>query len=136
MGHSMGTLTQKFEIRLDVEKLSEYIADQIIKTIEETKDRKGKPIYKNVEVDEAFFDDYEELKIIGTYDTGFECWYCSATRYEPSEYELEREMIGNTEWILSGLPENIRNLVKVRSVKEDDEDITFHEPSMPTWLEC
>ena len=139
MGHNSGVLTQKFEIELDIDKLVDFISEKIIKAIEEEKDKKGRCIFSDVELDECYTDD-GKICIKGTYDTAYESWYSPETRYEPSEYEEERSCISDTdgEWMLCVLPENIRELIKVWSVKEDGEDVDYHyqEPEEPEyWYE-
>ena len=122
MKETRGILRQKFCIELDMSKLQEYIADQVVKSIENIKYKHGKSVF-DVDIDEFYFDDNEELVIKGTYDTAFKSWYCRATRYEPEEYGIEREYIGEDgTGILDELPEELRNMVSVRYVEEKDED--------------
>lgn len=120
-----GILRQKFQIQVDMSKLQEYIVDQIVKAIESEKDKQGRKIF-DVEIDEAYFDECDELHIDGSYDTGFKHWYCSATMYEPEEDELEREWLGKEGvGLLDLLSEDIRKFVEVKEVVEDEKDMSF-----------
>lgn len=125
MGKASGVLRQKFKIQLDVEKLSDFIADKVIETIRNEKDRKGNTIF-DAELDEAYFD-IDKLVITGSYDTGYTSYFCPATRWEPAEYDLEREYIGKDPWILSNLPKEIKDLLTVSDVDEDEDDMEFPE---------
>ena len=108
-----GVLTQNFEIRIDVENLSEYIAETIKKNIAEDK------AFSNVEVVDSFFDG-NELIITGSYDTKYESWYSRATLECPEEDEVEREYIGNHPWIISTLPIDIYKHIRIDEVIEED----------------
>ena len=122
---SRGILRQKFQIQIDMSKLQEYITDEIVKSIESIKDNKGKKIF-DVDIDESYFDEADELHIDGSYDTGFKHWYCSATLYEPEEDELEREYIGEDGvGLLDDFPKELREMIDIKKVIEDEEDISF-----------
>lgn len=106
-------------------KMQEYLVDQIVKAIESEKDKQGRSIF-DVDIDEAYFDMYDELRIDGSYDTAFEHWYCDATFYEPVEDELNREYLGaDGVGLLDLLPEDIRKFVEVKEVVEDEKDMSF-----------
>lgn len=120
-----GTLRQKFQIQLDMSKLQEYLVDQIVKAIESNKDKKGRKIF-DVEIDEAYFDMTDELRIDGSYDTGFKHWSCAATLYEPAEDETDREYIGEDGvGLLDNLPKELLDLVDIKKVIEDEDDVSF-----------
>ena len=114
MGWNKGKLTQPFKIEVDVEKLMEHITDQVLKNIAEDKE------IDSVEIDEWYVED-TNLVIDGSYDAYFKSIYTPATRYEPSDYEEERPCISDTdgEWMLYGLPEEIKKLVSIYKVTED-----------------
>ena len=113
-----GTLTQKFKIEIDVEELREYIVDQIVKSIQKDE------AFKDLEIDESYFD-YDTLCITGNYDTGFTNWYCKATLESPEEDETEREYIGKSDWLLDEIPKEIKDLIKVQDVEEDEDDVKY-----------
>ena len=129
MGESSGKLTQKFHIELDIDNLVEYISEQVITAIANSSDAKGHKCFSDVELDEAYVD--ERLHITGSYDTWFKSYYAPATRWEPEEYELECDSIGESDDILDEIPENIRKYIKVWAVEEKDEDKDFHEDEPP-----
>lgn len=120
-----GTLRQKFQIQVDMSKLQEYLVDQIVKAIESDKDKQGRKIF-DVEIDEAYFDEDDELHIDGSYDTGFKHWSCAATLYEPAEDETDREYIGEDGvGLLDNLPKELLDLVDIKKVIEDEDDVSF-----------
>ena len=130
-----GYLKQNFEIRLDMTKLTDYIADQIVKAIESEKTQ-GKQTFTDVEINDAEIDG-DALTITGNYDTAFESWYCAATLEEPEENELEYEGIeGWGNGLLCMLPDNLKNLIEVSEVVANEEMIEFDEPEIPEcWYE-
>lgn len=130
-----GILTQDFEIRLDLSKLHEYIADQILKAIESEKTR-GKQTFTKIKMDDVDIEG-DILSITGSYDTAFESWYCAATLESPEENELEYEGIeGWGDGILCMLPENIKKMIEVYEITANEGMIRFHEPEIPDcWYE-
>ena len=130
-----GYLTQHFEIRLDLEKLHEYIADQVIKVIE-SEESKGRRIFTSVEMDDVDIDG-DILMITGSYDTAFESWHCDATLESPAENELEYEGIeGWGDGLLCMLPDNLKEIIEVYEVTANEDMISFHEPEIPEcWYE-
>lgn len=130
-----GYLTQNFEIRLDIEKLTNYISDQIVKAIESEK-TKGRQTFTDVEVDDVDVSgDY--VTITGSYDTAFEHWSCAATLESPAEDETEYEGIeGWDDGLLCMLPDNLKELIKVDEVKANEDMVEFQEPEPPDyWYE-
>lgn len=115
-----GRLRQTFRIRLDVEKLAEYIAEKIVAEIGSEK------CFDDVEYDEAVFEDYSYLLITGGYDTNYIHYWCNATLECPPEDEIDREFIGDVDWFLKGLPDEIKNCVSVNEVQEDEEKVEYY----------
>ena len=111
-----GTLTQKFKIEIDIDKLLSHITDSILEQIFDDED------IDSVDFDEYYIED-TNLVIDGSYDAGFKSIYCPATRWEPADYEEERPFINDTDpqWMLSGLSEDIKKLVKIHRITEDVE---------------
>lgn len=68
----------------------------------------------------------DELRIDGSYDTGFKHWSCAATLYEPAEDETDREYIGEDGvGLLDNLPKELLDLVDIKKVIEDEDDVSF-----------
>ena len=122
-----GYLTQNFEIRLDMGKLHDYIAEQIIKAIEDEKTA-GRQTFTDVEVDDIDVDG-DILMITGSYDTAFMHWSCAATLESPAEDDLEYEGIeGWGDNILCMLPDNLKELIEVDEINANEDMIEF-----PDW---
>lgn len=120
MSETTGTVTQKFRITLDIEKLTEYIVDNILSQI-----NKAKEISFRVDLDEYYIED-DSLEIVGTYDTDFKSYYSPATRWEPAEEDMQRFYIGKDGvGLLDTLPEDIRKLIDVSHVEEDEDDADY-----------
>lgn len=119
MSECTGTVTQKFRITLDIEKLTEYIVDNILSQINSDKD------ISSVDLDE-YYTDGGSLEITGTYDTDFKSYYSPATRWEPAEEDMQRFYIGEDGvGLLDTLPEDIRKLIDVSNVEEDEDDADY-----------
>lgn len=127
MGWTTGTVTQKFKISVDIDKLTEYIVDNILDQIYTVKD------ISSVDLDE-YYTDGGYLEITGTYDTDFKSYYSPATRWEPAEEDMQRFYIGSDGvGLLDSLPEDIRKLIDIYNVEEEetDADYKYSEPSEP-----
>lgn len=121
MGECTGTVTQKFRITLDIEKLTEYVIDNILHQINTDKD------ISSVDLDEYYLED-DSLVITGTYDTDFKSYYSPATRYEPAEEDMQRFYIGEDGvGLLDTLPEDIRKLIDISKVEEDEDDADYKD---------
>lgn len=119
MGITTGTVTQKFRITVDMSKLTECIVDNILSQINTAKE-----IY-SVDLDE-YYTDGDSLEITGTYDTDFKSYYSPATRYEPAEEDMQRFYIGEDGvGLLDTLPEDIRKLIDISHVEEDEDDADY-----------
>lgn len=119
MSETTGTVTQKFRITLDIAKLTECIVDNILHQINIDKD------ISSVDLDEYYLED-DSLVITGTYDTDFKSYYSPATRYEPAEEDMQRFYIGEDGvGLLDTLPEDIRKLIDVSNVEEDEDDADY-----------
>lgn len=120
MSECIGTVTQKFKITVDIAKLTEYIVDNILDQI-----NKAKEISFRVDLDEYYIED-DSLEIVGTYDTNFKSYYSPATRYEPAEVDMQRFYIGEDGvGLLDTLPEDIRKLIDISKVEEDEDDADY-----------
>ena len=117
-----GTLKQGFKVRLDIEKIIDYIVDGIAKEISSDLD--------DVDIDEWDVDGFD-LEIFGTYKTDFKSWWCSATLESPEEHDIDRKYIGVVS--LCCLPEELRKLITVNELKEDEEDVDYGEPYDPRY---
>lgn len=111
-----GTLRQDFKIRLDIEKLIDYISDNITKEISADLD--------DVDIDDVDIDG-NEIELSGTYSTEFKSWWCSATLESPEEYDIDRKYIGDIS--LCYLPEEMRKLITVYEIKEDEDGVRYPE---------
>lgn len=119
MSEITGTVTQKFRITLDINKLTEYVIDNILNQINTDKD------ISSVDLDEYYLED-DSLVITGTYDTDFKSYYSPATRYEPAEEDMQRFYIGEDGvGLLDTLPEDIRKLIDISNVEEDEDDADY-----------
>ena len=119
-----GYLRQNFKITLDVDKLCDYLSEMVVKAIESEKTR-GKQTFTDVEADEAYFEG-GEFFMTGKYDTAFESWHCDATLESPAENELEYEGIeGWGDGLLCMLPDNLKELITVSTIKASEDDIEF-----------
>mgnify|MGYP006872979457 FL=1 len=126
MGWTRGTLTQKFKIDIDFDKLMEYITDKVLEVIAEDKD------IDSVELDE-YYADIDHLTINGIYTAPCRKYYAPATRLDPPEYDIERPYIKNAEdQILKNISEDIREYLKVGCIDEDEDD-TEIENSIEEW---
>ena len=119
MSETRGTVSQPFKIRIDTDKLMNFIAE----TIEEAISKDG---FEKVSV-EADYDPVLELS--GSYETSYKSYYSPATRWEPAEYDLERKYLGGSEnYLTNSLPEVLRSLVDIVEIEEVDEDADYQEP--------
>ena len=110
-----GTCTQKFTIKVDVEQLIDYLADKILEQATNV----------DIDFDEAYID-IDQLVIKGTYDTPYEWTHYDATREEPAENDVEREYMAPMV-IPESIPEEIRKLLKVVEVEEDEDDAKYED---------
>lgn len=119
MSETTGTVIQRFRITVDIDKLTEYIVDNILSQISTDKE------VSSVDLDE-YYTDGGDLEITGTYDTDFKSYYSPATRYEPAEEDMQRFYIGEDGvGLLDDLPENIRKLIDISKVEEDEDDADY-----------
>ena len=108
-----GTCRQKFTITVDAEQLIDYLVDKIL----------AQATNVDYELDEAYID-IDKLTIKGTYDTPYEWTHYDATRWEPAENDIEREYMAPM--VIPGtIPEEIRKLLKVVEVEEDEDDAEY-----------
>jgi len=120
MSETTGIVTQKFRITVDIDKLTDYIVDNILDKI-----NKAKEISFRVDLDEYYIED-DSLEIVGTYDTNFKSYYSPATRFEPAEEDMQRFYIGEDGvGLLDTLPENIRKLIDISKVEEDEDNADY-----------
>ena len=118
-GWTRGTVEQPFKIRIDTDKLMNFIAE----TIEEAIRKDG---FDKVSL-EADFDPVLELS--GPYETSFKSYYAPATRWEPAEYEMERESLEGAEsYLLKSLPEQLRDLVDIVEIEENEDKADYRTP--------
>ena len=110
-----GTCTQKFCVKVDVEKLIDYLADKIL----------AQATNVEYELDEAYVD-VDQLIIKGIYSTPYKWSHYDETRYEPAEDEVEREYMAPMV-IPEDIPEEIRKLLKVVEVEEDEDDADYDD---------
>ena len=108
-----GTCTQKFKIEVNVDGLIEYLAEKIL----------NQATNVEVDLDEAYVD-IDRLVIKGNYYTPYEWTHFDATREEPAENDIEREYMGPMV-IPESIPEEIRKLLKVVEVEEDEDDAEY-----------
>lgn len=121
MGWTSGTVKQDFKIRMDIEKLIDFITERIEESISSDKN------FSDVSIEADF---NPEVEFNGSYETDFRSYYARATRYEPEEFESEREWLtGSEDYLLKQLPEPIRNLISIEIIeREDDADYQVPEP--------
>lgn len=113
--HNRGTLTQKFKIKVDIDKLLAYITDSILDQVNGDEDM------DYVEFDEYYVED-TDLIIDGSYGAAYKSSYFPATRYDPAEYDCERPWIGDEGvGLLDSLPEGIRKYINITRVTEDED---------------
>ena len=121
MGWSKGTLRQKFKVEVDISKLLEYVTDSVLGAVNDIDD------VNSVDFDESYVDD-TDLIIYGSYDADYESCFFAATRYEPAEYDCERPWIGDEGvGLLDSVPENIRKLVNISRVTEDEDECDYKD---------
>ncbi len=111
-----GILKQKFKINLDYDRLNEFIADKILKSI---KDDVNNP---ELWIDNAC----SAVSLQGTYTTNYRSVWYEATRECPTEYQIDRDFLSDTKenkWLLHYLPDEIKGLIDVVDIVEDEEDI-------------
>lgn len=121
MGRSRGSLTQKFKIKVDIDKLLAHITDSILDQINTDND------IDYVDFDEYYVED-TDLIIDGSYGADYESSYFPATRYEPAEYDCERPWIGDEGvGLLDTLPEDIRKYIDITKVTEDEDHCDYKD---------
>lgn len=121
MGWNKGTLRQKFKVEVDISKLLEYVTDSVLGAVNDIDD------VNSVDFDESYVDD-TDLIIYGSYDADYESCFFDATRYEPAEYDCERPWIGDEGvGLLDSVPENIRKLVNISRVTEDEDECDYKD---------
>ena len=108
-----GKCRQDFKIEVNVDGLIEYLAEKIL----------NQATNIEVDLDEAYVD-IDRLVIKGTYNTPYEWTHYDATRWEPAENDIEREYMGPMD-IPETIPEEIRKLLKVVEVEEDEDDAEY-----------
>ena len=114
-----GTLTQKFKIKVDIDKLLAHITDSILGQVYADDDM------DYVDLDEYYVED-TDLIIDGSYGADFTSYSFPATRWEPEEYDCERPWIGDEGvGLLDTLPEEIRKFVEITKVIEPDEQCDY-----------
>lgn len=116
-GTERGTLKQNFIIELNLTKLVESIVEKIEEAISSDK------AFEDVELE---IDDYDyEFEFSGSYETDFVHTWCTATRLDPPEDDMDRVYIGEDGvGLLDLLPENLRGLVDLKVI-EDEEDVEY-----------
>jgi len=120
-GTERGTLKQNFTIELNLEKLVEFIAEKIEEAIS------GDKAFDSVELDIDDIDDWCSVNLSGSYETEYTHSWCEATRLDPPEDDMDREFIGEDGvGLLDLLPENLRGLVDLRVI-EDEENVEFND---------
>lgn len=121
MGYTRGTVIQNFNIRIDLERLTEFIAERIEQAIKDAGD------FSNVDI---CVDSNVEMELSGNYETSYKAYFAKATRYDPPEYDIERDRLEGAENDLkNALPEPLRNLIEIKiDEKEDDADYQDQEP--------
>lgn len=109
---------QTFSVKVDLTRLLEMIADEVIGSICGCND------IDSAELDEYYTED-ESLIIKGTYDATGREYYARATLYEPEEHEIERPFIGDSgdQWLLYRLSEELKKYIKIDTVEENEDDI-------------
>lgn len=108
-----GTCTQKFTIKVDVDRLIDYLTDKLLEQANNV----------DIDLDEAYVDT-DKLVITGTYYTPYEWTHYDATREEPAENDVEREYMAPMV-IPETIPEEIRKLLKVVEVEEDEDEAEY-----------
>lgn len=111
-----GILKPKFKINLDYDRLNEFIADKILKSIKDD--------VNNPELWIA--DACPTVSLQGTYTTNYQSVWYEATRECPAEYQIDRNFLSDTKenrWLLHYLPDEIKGLIDVVDIVEDEEDI-------------
>lgn len=128
MGWNRGRLRQPFKIEVDIDKLVDYITDQILANINDDDEM------ISVDLDEWYTED-NTIVIDGSYDAYFRSIYTPATRYEPSDYEEESPSISDVDpqWMLHGLPDEIVKNVRISRVEEDREKCEHHYFGEDAW---
>ena len=121
MGCSRGTLIQKFEIEVEIDKLLDYITDSILGSVKATDD------IDSVDFDEYYVKD-TNLIIDGSYEADYESHYYEATRFDPAEYDCNRPWIGaDGVGLLDSLPEDIRKFINISHVTEDEDQCDYKD---------
>ena len=108
-----GTLRQKFKIRIDLEKLINFLSENIRVS--------DSSWIQDIDADEWEFEDCGVV-ISGTYESGYRSEYWRATMYEPEEYNIDRGYLGDERDIFCKIPKELRELIEVTDIEEDDSD--------------
>lgn len=113
-----GILKQHFSIKIDYDRLNEYVMDKMLESINDTVDNA-----------ELWVEDVDtEVILGGSYTTPYKEFYSRETREEPETDEIERQYLNEddyVEWILRKLPDNIKNLVTVCYLDEPEDEVEY-----------
>jgi len=111
-----GILKQHFSIKIDYEKLNEYVMDKILDAISDKVDNA-----------ELWVEDAETGVVFdGSYTTPYREYSVEATMDEPAVSDVNRAHISE-DWILSKLPSSIAKMIDIIYVDEDiDEFVSEH----------
>jgi hypothetical protein len=105
-----GILKQHFSIKIDYEKLNEYVMDKILDAISDKVDNA-----------ELWVEDAETGVVFdGSYTTPYREYSVEATRDEPAVSDVNRAHISE-DCILSKLPSSIAKMIDVVYVDEPEE---------------
>jgi len=118
-GTHHGNLSQKFQIRVDVEALLTEIGDKIGDAIAEHTDLDCLDLYD--------FDDWDAI-YDGTYLADYAHYWEEGTRYDPPVDEWDRFRIEDIESkLLDKIPKEIRKFIKLRRVDESEDNTTYYD---------
>ncbi len=110
-----GVLKQKFKITISYERLTEYLMDNILKSIKE-----------DVDNPELWVEDSDpEVVFQGTYTSNYHAEWYDATRECPAEYQIDRDYLSDVKenkWLLNYLPEELRELIDVTEIDQNEEE--------------
>lgn len=126
-----GKLRQPFSIVIDIDKLCEMIANVVEEEL------KQDPDLIEPEICDIETNNYNELKITGSYDAKYTGEYFAQTLESPAENDMDRPYIfyGNneddyaaiTKQLLAKLPKELQDLVTITEINEEERDVDYNQ---------
>lgn len=107
-----GKVRQQFKVRADLTPLIEYLTEKILESL------KDKNI--DIELDESYVDNIDQLVIVGSYDIPYGWTHYDATHLDPPEDEIDRIYLSDIK-PEPEFSEELKKLINDIEVEEDED---------------